>query len=91
MDFREDENGELTFSRNKVQMQGENIRNYQRYLLSRVKAYATTRVDWVLDGKGKLHKQTIDKGLLRETEAVQSQIAALLACEVSKSGMLKDS
>lgn len=65
-------------------MQGENIRHYQRYLSSRVKAYAATRVDWVSDGKSKLQKQTIDKGLLRETEAVQSQIAALLKCEVGE-------
>ena len=65
-----------------VQVQGENIRHYYNYLIQRVKAYKDTQTDWVKDGKGRLKKQTIDKGLLRETEVVQKQIYAVLKCEV---------
>lgn len=65
-----------------VQIQGANIRQYYSYLLSRAKAFRDTRTDWVKEGKGRLKRQTIDKGLLRETEIVQKQIAALLKCEV---------
>lgn len=66
-----------------VQLQGSNIRHYYTYLLARAKAYRETRVDWVREGTGRLKKQTIDKGLLRETEIVQNQISALLKCDVS--------
>lgn len=34
------------------------------------------------DGSGRLARLSIDKGLLRETEAVQDQIMALLKCDV---------
>ena len=65
-----------------VQVQGSNIRHYYAYLLGRAKAYRDTRIDWVREGQGRLKRQTIDKGLLRETETVQSQIAALVKCDV---------
>ena len=65
-----------------VQVQGSNIRHYYAYLLGRAKAYRDTRIDWVREGQGRLKRQTVDKGLLRETETVQSQIAALLKCDV---------
>ncbi|KAI4153409.1 MAG: hypothetical protein LQ340_002323 [Diploschistes diacapsis] len=65
-----------------VQVQGENIRHYYDYLIQRVEAYHDTHIDWVRDGKDRLKRQTIDKGLLRQTEAVQNQIRALLKCEV---------
>lgn len=65
-----------------VQVQGTNIRHYYTYLLARAKAYKDTRIDWVREGVGRLKRQTIDKGLLRETEAVQSQISKLLQCDV---------
>lgn len=67
-----------------VQVQGTNIRHYYTYLLARAKAYKDTRIDWVREGVGRLKRQTVDKGLLRETEAVQSQISKLLQCDVSK-------
>ena len=67
-----------------VQVQGTNIRHYYTYLLARAKAYKDTRIDWVREGVGRLKRQTIDKGLLRETEAVQSQISKLLQCDVSE-------
>jgi hypothetical protein len=38
-----------------------------------------------------LKRQTIDKGLLRETETVQSQISALLKCEVGSECSVTDS
>ena len=63
-------------------MQGTNIRHYYTYLLARAKAYKDTRIDWVREGPTRLKRQTIDKGLLRETEAVQSQISKLLQCDV---------
>ena len=65
-----------------VQIQGTNIRHYYTYLLARAKAYKDTRIDWVREGPTRLKRQTIDKGLLRETEAVQSQISKLLQCDV---------
>ena len=65
-----------------VQVQGTNIRHYYTYLLARAKAYKDTRIDWVREGPTRLKRQTVDKGLLRETEAVQSQISKLLQCEV---------
>ncbi|MCJ1428700.1 hypothetical protein MMC29_006611, partial [Sticta canariensis] len=65
-----------------VQVQGSNIRHYYTYLLVRAKAYRDTRIDWVKDGQGRLKRQTVDKGLLRETETVQSQISALLKCDL---------
>lgn len=65
-----------------VQMQGRNIRTYSEYLLERAKAYAITKVDYVKNGEGRLKRLTVDKGLLRETEAVQNQISALVRCEV---------
>ena len=63
-------------------MQGTNIQNYHIYIMMRAKAYRNTRIDWVREGQGRLKKQTVDKGLLRETEAVQSQIQALVKCDV---------
>lgn len=66
-----------------VQVQGSNIRHYYAYLLVRAKAYRDTKIDWVREGQGRLKKQTIEKGLLRETETVQSQISSLLKCDVS--------
>ena len=66
----------------KVQVQGSNIRHYYTYVLVRAKAFRDTRLDWVKDGKERLKRQTVDKGLLRETENVQSQISALLRCDV---------
>ena len=65
-----------------VQIQGANIRHYYNYMLSRAKSYRDTRVDWVREGKGRLKRQTVEKGLLRETESVQKQIAALLKCDL---------
>ena len=65
-----------------VQVQGTNIRHYYTYLLARAKAYKDTKIDWVREGPTRLKRQTIDKGLLRETEAVQSQISKLLQCDV---------
>ena len=65
-----------------VQVQGTNLRHYHAYILARAKAYRDTRLDWVREGRGRLKRQTVDKGLLRETEAVQSQIQALVKCDV---------
>ncbi|KAI4250203.1 MAG: hypothetical protein L6R40_000376 [Gallowayella cf. fulva] len=65
-----------------VQAQGTNIRHYYSYVLTRAKAFRDTKIDWVREGQGRLKKQTVDKGLLRETEAVQSQINALLKCDL---------
>ncbi|MCJ1245207.1 hypothetical protein MMC30_002408 [Trapelia coarctata] len=65
-----------------VQVQGGNIRHYYNYILSRAKSYRETRVDWIREGQGRLKRQTIDKGLLRETETVQRQISALLKCNL---------
>ena len=65
-----------------VQVQGTNIRHYYNYIQARAKAFKDTRIDWVREGVGRLKRQTVDKGLLRETEAVQNQISNLLKCDV---------
>ncbi|KAL8750990.1 MAG: hypothetical protein Q9199_006722 [Rusavskia elegans] len=65
-----------------VQAQGTNIRHYYSYVVARARAFRETKIDWVREGQGRLKKQTIDKGLLRETEAVQNQINALLKCDL---------
>ena len=65
--------------------QGRNIRNYTQFLLERARAYRDTKVDYVRSGENRLKKLSIDKGLLRETEAVQHQITALVRCDVSSS------
>ena len=65
-----------------VQTQGANIRSYSDYLLERVRGYRDTKTDYVRVGAGKLKKLSVDKGLLRETEAVQNQIGALVKCDV---------
>ncbi|RDW87415.1 hypothetical protein BP5796_03109 [Coleophoma crateriformis] len=65
-----------------VQTQGRNIRHYTNYLLERAKAYRETKCDFVRSADRRLEKLSVDKGLLRETEAVQDQITALLKCDV---------
>lgn len=65
-----------------VQVQGTNIRHYYSYLLARAKAFRDTKIDWVREGQGRLKRQTVDKGLLRETESIQTQINALLKCDL---------
>ncbi|KAI4110112.1 MAG: hypothetical protein L6R37_000005 [Teloschistes peruensis] len=66
-----------------AQVQGTNVRHYHGYVLSRAKAFRDTKVDWVREGQARLKKQTVSKGLLRETKTVQMQINALLKCDVS--------
>ena len=66
-----------------AQVQGSNIRHYYTYLLARVKAYRDTKLDWIREGQGRLKRRGVGKGLLRETEIVQSQVSALLKCDVS--------
>ncbi|KAL0935026.1 ANTH domain-containing protein [Colletotrichum truncatum] len=65
-----------------AQTQGRNIRHYANYLTSRAKAYRETKCDWVRTKESRLEKLTVEKGLLRETEILQTQISALLKCDV---------
>ncbi|KAK8142305.1 hypothetical protein G3M48_009012 [Beauveria asiatica] len=65
-----------------AQTQGRNIRRYANYLTERARAYRDTKIDWVRSGEGRLEKLSVDKGLLRETESVLHQLAALLKCDV---------
>jgi hypothetical protein len=71
---------------NLVQTQGRNIKSYAEYLVQRVSSYASTKVDFVRAGEGRLTRLSVDKGLLRETESVQEMIRALLRCDVWRSG-----
>ncbi|TVY87382.1 ENTH domain-containing protein, partial [Lachnellula willkommii] len=66
----------------KVQTQGRNIRHYTNYLSERARAYRDTKCDFVRSAESRLEKMSVDKGLLRETEAVQHQITSLLKCDV---------
>ncbi|CAN8100922.1 unnamed protein product [Discula destructiva] len=65
-----------------AQTQGRNIRHYANYLSERARAYRDTKIDWVRGRDSRLEKLSVDKGLLRETEAVQNQLSALLKCDV---------
>lgn len=65
-----------------AQIQGRNIRRYSQYLTERVRAYKDTKIDWVRADETRLEKLSVEKGLLRETEHVQSQMSALLKCDV---------
>ncbi|KAM0284242.1 hypothetical protein ACHAQH_002031 [Verticillium albo-atrum] len=65
-----------------AQTQGRNIRVYADYLQERAKAYRDTKCDWVRAKESRLEKMTVDKGLLRETESLQRQVAALLKCDI---------
>ncbi|KAF4553153.1 ANTH domain-containing protein [Elsinoe fawcettii] len=65
-----------------VQTQGQNIRRYSEYLLARTLAFADTKVDYCKVGAlERMKSLSIDKGLLRETGAIQDQIRALLKCD----------
>ena len=64
-----------------VQTQGQNIRVYSEYLLSRAKAFEQSKCDYVRAGEGRMKRLTVDKGLLRETELVQDQVRALVKCD----------
>ncbi|ERF72387.1 hypothetical protein EPUS_07549 [Endocarpon pusillum Z07020] len=68
-----------------VQTQGTNIRRYSDYLLEKARGYRDTQTDFVKAGSGRLKRLTVDKGLLRETEAVQEQIRTLLRCDMLES------
>ncbi|KAF6843575.1 ANTH domain-containing protein [Colletotrichum musicola] len=65
-----------------AQTQGRNIRHYANYLSARAKAFRETKCDWVRTKESRLEKLTVEKGLLRETEILQTQITALLKCDV---------
>ncbi|KAJ3494120.1 hypothetical protein NLG97_g4282 [Lecanicillium saksenae] len=65
-----------------AQTQGRNIRRYANYLTERARAYRDTKIDWVRSGEGRLERLSVDKGLLRETETLLHQLAALLKCDV---------
>ena len=39
-------------------------------------------MDWVRTKETRLEKLSVEKGLLRETEVIQRQLAALLKCDV---------
>ncbi|WYZ44057.1 hypothetical protein EsH8_VII_000493 [Colletotrichum jinshuiense] len=65
-----------------AQTQGRNIRHYAHYLSARAKAYRETKCDWVRTKESRLENLSVDKGLLRETETLQTQITALLKCDV---------
>lgn len=65
-----------------VQTQGKNIRHYSNYLIQRAIAFRETKFDFVRGSEGRLEKLSVDKGILREAEILQHQIAALLKCDV---------
>lgn len=65
-----------------AQSQGNNIRRYAEYLITRAKAFDACKTDHVRSGPGRLKRIGVEKGLLRETEIVQKQIRVLLRCDV---------
>lgn len=71
------------FNFNDAVTQGKNIRHYANYLSERSRAFRDTKTDWVRAQESRLESLTVEKGLLRQTESVQRQLAALLKCDVS--------
>ncbi|KAH8766690.1 ANTH domain-containing protein [Diaporthe sp. PMI_573] len=65
-----------------AQTQGRNIRHYANYLSERARAYRDTKIDWVRGRESRMDTVSVEKGLLRETEAIQNQLTALLKCDV---------
>lgn len=65
-----------------AQTQGRNIRHYANYLSERARAYRDTKIDWVRGRESRMDALSVEKGLLRETEAIQNQLTALLKCDV---------
>ena len=65
-----------------VQTQGQNIRRYSEYLLARAQAFTVAKCDYVRSGEGRMKRLSVQKGLLRETEAIQDQIRALVKCDL---------
>lgn len=70
-----------------VSEQGENIRDYARYLQVRVQTWRELKFDFASqnpggDQVGRLKKLSVDKGLLREVEGVSRLVGALLKCKV---------
>ena len=70
-----------------VSEQGENIRDYARYLQLRVQAWRELKSDYASQRPngghlGRLKTLKVEKGLLRESEGVSRLVAALLKCKV---------
>jgi phosphatidylinositol-binding clathrin assembly protein len=70
-----------------VSEQGENIRDYARYLQVRVQTWRELKFDYASqrpnnDQMGRLKKLSVEKGLLREVEGVSRLVGALLKCKV---------
>lgn len=66
-----------------VQTQGQNIRRYTEYMVSRAKAYDKTKHDYVLLlNKGHFKSLSVDKGLLRESEILLDQLKACTRCDL---------
>lgn len=70
--------------------QGENIRDYARYLQVRVQAWRELKCDYaslrpIGEQTGRLKKLEVEKGLLREVEGVSRVVGALLKCKVCPS------
>lgn len=68
--------------------QGENIRDYARYLQVRVQSWRELKYDYAAlraggEQVGRLKKLGVEKGLLREVEGVLRLTSALLKCKVS--------
>ncbi|KAK9239647.1 ANTH domain-containing protein [Lipomyces kononenkoae] len=74
---------------------GDIIVRYSKYLQDRVRQYASTKTDYVRHKKdnptqGRLRNLSVEKGLLREVESVQSQIRYLLRCRFLPSDVSDD-
>ena len=75
--------------------QGENIRDYARYLQLRVQAWRELKFDYASlrpndEQIGRLKKLEVEKGLLREVEGVSRVVGALLKCKVCPSNFVTD-
>ncbi|ODV97273.1 hypothetical protein PACTADRAFT_66205 [Pachysolen tannophilus NRRL Y-2460] len=78
------------------------LKTYSKYLITRSKEFATTKIDYVRDERahnaastnpesgGRLRRLTVEKGVLREVESVQRQIDALLRCKYAEAEVNND-
>jgi phosphatidylinositol-binding clathrin assembly protein len=70
-----------------VSEQGDNIRDYARYLQVRVQSWRELKYDYASqrpngEQVGRLKKLTVEKGLLREVEGISKLVGGLLKCKV---------
>ena len=86
---------DLQHIRNIKSGDSRSLLRYGKYLSVRSREFGSTKIDFVKDAqinkdKGALRKLSVDKGLLREVESVETQIKALISCRFAEADINND-